>query len=323
MQTNSVGATWGINPTPGQSLPISNFYIAQPADTAATINRALGTGKNLILTPGIYQLNQTLQVSRPDSVVIGLGFPTLVPQNGIPAMVVENAKGMLVSGIIFDAGPVNSPVLLQVGTGHPRSDNEASDPSALHDISFRIGGATPGKATTSLIVNTKNLLLDNIWAWRADAGNGVGWTANTADTAVVVNGDNVTAYGLFVDHYQKYEVIWNGAGGTNIFFANEMPADPPTQALWMQAPGVNGYAAFKAANTAAGFRGYGMASLAAFNQIVFADHAFEVPATLPAGSLQSLLTVLGGPNGGISNVVNNTGGPTVNIGVPVNVVSFP
>lgn len=33
---------------------------------------------------------------------------------------------------------------------------------------------------------------------------------NTADTGVVVYGDDVTAYGLVVENYQKYEVIWIG-----------------------------------------------------------------------------------------------------------------
>ena len=94
---------------------------------------------------------------------------------------------------MFDAGPTNSPVLLQVGSGHARSDNEASDPSALSDVFFRIGGAEPGARRRASIVNSNNVILDDIWAWRADHGNGVGWTSNTADTGVIVNGDNVTA----------------------------------------------------------------------------------------------------------------------------------
>ena len=131
---------------------------------------------------------------------------------------------------------MNSPVLLRVGTPHAHKSDPA-DPTTLNDVFFRIGGATPGKATTSLIVNSDNVVLDDIWAWRADHGNGVGWTANTADTGVIVNGDNVTAYGLFVEHYQKYEVIWNGNDGRVVFFQNEMPYDPPSQAAWMEAPG--------------------------------------------------------------------------------------
>jgi hypothetical protein len=311
------------------SIPIESFFVAKPSDTVATINRALGSGKNLILTPGIYQLDQSIQVTRPDSVVLGLGFPTLIPENGIVSMTVASAQGMMVSGIIFDAGPTNSLALLQVGSGHARSDNEASDPSALHDVFFRIGGAAAGSATNSLVVNSNNVILDDIWAWRADHGNGVGWTSNTADTGVIVNGDNVTAYGLFVEHYQKYEVIWNGNGGTDIFFQNEMPYDPPSQAAWMEAPGVDGWAAFKVADTVTSFSGYGMGSYSFFNQGVdiFAAHAFEVPTSLPASSLHDLLTIFlsTSGSGGILNVVNDTGGSSTiaNPDAAVTVVSYP
>ena len=329
VQRNSVGTTWAGGATPGSSIPIEKFFIAQPVDSAATINQALGSGRNLILTPGIYQLDRSIEVTRPDTVVLGLGFPTLIPQNGIVPMTVANAKGIMISGIIFDAGATNSPVLLQVGSGHARSDNVASDPTTLHDVFFRIGGAQPGKATSSPVVNSKNVILDDIWAWRADHGNGVGWTSNTADTGVIVNGDNVTAYGLFVEHYQKYEVIWNGNGGTDIFFQNEMPYDPPSQAAWMEAPGVDGWAAFKVASTVTSFSGYGMGSYSFFNQGVniYAAHAFEVPVTLPASSLHDLLTIFLSTAGfgGILHVVNDTGGSSTiaNPDVPVTVVSYP
>jgi hypothetical protein len=303
--------------------------VADPSDSASTINAALGSGRNLILTPGVYHLSQSISVTRPDSVVLGLGFPTLIPTNGNAAMTTANAKGILISGIIFDAGPTNSPVLLQVGSGHARSDNVSSDPSALTDVFFRIGGAEPGRATNSLVVNSDNVILDDIWAWRADHGNGVGWTSNTADTGLIVNGDNVTALGLFVEHYQKYEVLWNGNDGTDIFFQNEMPYDPPNQAAWMAAPGVDGWAAFKIADTVSRFSGYGMGSYSFFNQGVdiFAANAFEVPATLPAASLHDLLTIFLSPagSGGIMNVVNGTGGSSTiaNPDVPVTVVSYP
>jgi hypothetical protein len=245
-------------------------------------------------------------------------------------MTVARVKGVLISGMIFDAGAKNSPELLQVGGWYGGSDHDASDPSALQDVFFRIGGAEPGRATNSLVVNSQNVILDDIWAWRADHGSGVGWTSNTADTGVIVNGDNVTAYGLFVEHYQKYEVIWNGNRGRDIFFQNEMPYDPPSQAAWMEAPGVDGWAAFKVANSVKSFHGYGMGSYSFFNQGVniFAAHAFEVPRTLPAGSLHDLLTIfLDATNGkgGILHVVNNTGGSSTiaNPDTPVTVVSYP
>ncbi|HWO40165.1 MAG TPA: hypothetical protein VNO32_66225, partial [Candidatus Acidoferrum sp.] len=335
VQRNSSGTTWAGGSTPGSSIPIRRFFIAQPTDPVEIINAALFFGFDLILTPGIYNLDRSIQVWRPDTVVLGLGFPTLIPQNGNAAMTVANGKGTLISGIIFDAGANNSPVLLQVGSdcerGHcdDRSDHGASDPAGLYDVFFRIGGAEPGKATVSLAVNSDNVILDDIWAWRADHGNGVGWTQNTADTGLIVNGNNVTAYGLFVEHYQKYEVIWNGNHGTDIFFQNEMPYDPPSQGAWMEAPGVDGWAAFKVANTATSFKGYGMGSYSFFNQGVniYAANAFEVPSTLAPSSLNDLLTIFlsTSGSGGILNVVDNTGGSSTsaNPDVPVTVVSYP
>jgi hypothetical protein len=244
-------------------------------------------------------------------------------------MTVADVSGVKLAGLMFDAGPKSSPVLLQVGARHAHK-SDPSDPTSLQDVFLRIGGATPGKATTGLVVNSDNVLLDDIWSWRADHGNGVGWTSNTADTGLIVNGDNVTAYGLFVEHYQKYEVIWNGENGKVVFFQNEMPYDPPSQAAWMEAPGVDGWAAFKVADTVTGFNGYGMGSYSFFNQGVdiFAANAFEVPATLPPSSLNDLLTIFLDASvgkGGILNVVNGTGGSSTiaNPDTPVTVVGYP
>jgi hypothetical protein len=328
--TNTAGTSWSGGATPGTSIPLGKFYVASPSDSAATINAAVRAGRNLLLTPGIYRLDQSIVINRPDTVVLGLGFPTLVPTSGNAAITTANAKGIVVSGLIVDAGPVNSPVLVQVGSGRARSDSEASDPTTLSDVFFRIGGAEAGSATTSLVVDSDNVILDDIWAWRADHGNGVGWTSNTADTGVVVNGNHVTAYGLFVEHYQRYEVIWNGEDGVVVFFQNEMPYDPPSQAAWMEAPDVDGWAAFKVGDDVTRFNGYGMGSYSFFNQGVdiFAAHAFEVPDTLPAGSLHNLLTIFldaSHGKGGILNVVNDTGGPSTiaNPDVPVTVVDYP
>ena len=347
LQRNSAGTSWATGTTTGSPIPLDRFFVARPSDSARAINRQLAKGMNLLLTPGIYKLEQAIRVTRADTVVLGLGFPTLIPQDGTASMTVSSDNGVNLSGMILDGGPQKSPVLLQVGAGQDQQDGDnagsgrsgngdssrrrsAADPSSLHDVFFRIGGATPGRAVTSLVVNSDNTILDDVWAWRADHGNGVGWTNNTADTGVVVNGNNVTAYGLFVEHYQKYEVVWNGNNGTDIFFQNEMPYDPPSQAAWMEAPGVDGWAAFKVANRVTSFAGYGMGSYSFFNHGVdiFAAHAFEVPTSLPAASLHDLLTVFLDPNngkGGILHVVNDTGGSSTraNPDTPVTVVSYP
>jgi hypothetical protein len=326
---NSSGTSWATAPTPGEAISLEDFFIARPSDSVQAINNALSRGMNLMFTPGVYTIDKTIKVKRAETVVLGLGFATLVPQNGIVAMTVADVPGVEISGLIFDAGTVNSPLLLQIGTRNAHK-HDADDPTALHDVFFRIGGAALGKATVSLEVNSNHVILDDIWAWRADHGNGVGWTSNTADTGVIINGDDVTAYGLFVEHYQKYEAIWNGNRGTVIFFQNELPYDPPNQAAWMEAPGVNGWAALKVADTVKSFSGYGMGSYSFFNQglDIFAANAFEVPTNLAAGSLHDLLTIFLDPGigkGGILNVINDTGGSSTiaNPDVPVTVVSYP
>ena len=336
VQHNTSGTTWASGPTPGASIPIDHFFIARPIDSVEKINDQLADGKNLILTPGIYRLEEPIRVQHHDTVVLGLGFPTLVPEEGNTALKVSDVDGVDVSGLIVDAGPENSRVLVQVGTGRSEgeegagSDRNAANPTALQDVFFRIGGAAPGKATVALVVNNDSVILDDIWSWRADHGNGVGWTSNTADTGVIVNGNNVTAYGLFVEHYQKFNVIWNGNGGTDIFFQNEMPYDVPDQAAWMEAPGVDGWAAFKVGPRVTSFSGYGLGAYSFFNKGVdiFAERAFEVPATLPTGSLHDLLTIFLDPahgRGGIRHVVNDQGGSSTiaNPDTPVTVVSYP
>ena len=172
--------------------------------------------------------------------------------------------------------------------------------------------------------------IDDIWAWRADHGNAVGWTVNTADTGVAVTGDNVTAYGLFVEHYQKNEVIWSGQGGTDIFFQNELPYDPPSQSAWMASPTQDGYPSFLVTGNVKSFQGYGMGSYIVFIQTpatLFDDAAFQAPKT-PAVQFHDLLVVYLGGSGGDKSIINGVGGPVTStnnpgIGTPVNLISYP
>ena len=335
--TDSSGVSWASGSTPGRSVPLSRFFVASPSDSAKDINRELARGRNLLLTPGVYDLDRTLKVKRADTVVLGLGLASLTPTTGQAAMTVADVPGVDIAGITFDAGAVNSPVLLQVGTrrgekgqGRERAGwSNPANPTALQDVFFRIGGPHLGKATVSLEVNSDNVVLDDIWAWRADHGNGVGWTLNTADTGLIVNGDHVTATGLFVEHYQKTEVIWNGDHGSVTFFQNELPYDPPSQAAWRSAPGHDGYPALLVGRKVKSFTGTGMGSYSFFNQGVdiFAENAFEVPET-PGVRLHDLLTIFldaANGKGGIRNVVNGVGGSSTiaNPDVPVTVVDFP
>jgi hypothetical protein len=325
LQHDSSGPSWANGAEAGTSIPIGRFFIASPSTPVLAIDAALALGQNLILTPGVYDLRAPIVVARPNTVVLGLGFPTLVPQNGTAAMQVLGVPGVKLSGMIFDAGPRNSRVLLQVGGPLAAATGNPADPTLVQDVFFRIGGATAGEATTSLVVNSSDVILDDIWAWRADHGAGVGWTANVADTGLIVNGDNVTAYGLAVEHYQKNEVIWNGQHGEVIFFQNENPYDPPDQAAWMASPAQDGYPAFLISPRVTSFQGYGLGSYSFFNQGVPMENAmaFEAPDT-PGVQLNDLLTVFLSGSGGIESVVNGTGAAVnSSFGGPSDVVSYP
>ncbi len=324
VQQNTSGPSWASGSEAGTSLPLSKFFVASPSTPVPAIDAALALGQDLILTPGVYDLDQAIVVSRPDTVVLGLGLATLVPQNGNAAMVVAPNDGVKLSGLIIDAGPVNSPVLLSVGVPGPGS---AGDPDLIQDVFFRIGGAetTPVSATVSLLDNASYSIIDDVWAWRADHGNDVGWTVNTAQTGVVVTGADVTAYGLAVEHYQKDEVIWSGQGGTEIFFQNEMPYDPPSQSAWMATPSQDGYPAFLVSPNVTTFQGYGLGSYCFFNQGVAIEAAmgFQAPDT-PDVQFHDVFTRFLSGSGGINSVINGTGAAVTSASPgPSDVVTYP
>ncbi|GAA2574902.1 hypothetical protein GCM10010435_58360 [Winogradskya consettensis] len=319
---DSSGVSWANGNTPGKSLPLSEFYVAKPGDSAATINAALEQGLNLLLTPGVYHVDDTIKVTRPDTVVLGIGYATIIPDGGVTPMQVSDVDGVKIAGVLFDAGTTNSENLLVIGEDGASADH-AADPVSVQDVFFRIGGAGPGKATNSLLVNSDDTIIDHIWAWRADHGAGAGWTENPADSGLIVNGDDVTGYGLFVEHYQKDNVVWNGENGRTIFLQNEMPYDPPSQDAWRA--DAKGYAAYKVADTVKNHEAWGLGSYCNFtaDESIHAEHGFEVPVT-DGVKLHDLLTVSLGGKGTIDHVVNQTGGAAQGAEtVPVNVVSFP
>jgi F5/8 type C domain len=322
LRTNSSGTTWAGGNTPGTSMPLTQFYVAHPGDSAATINNALAHGLNLLFTPGIYHLTQTVDVTRPDTVVLGLGFPTLQADNGVTAMRVADVNGVKLAGLLFDAGSTRSPSLLQVGPGGSTASH-AGDPISVQDVFLRVGGTGPASVTNALVVNSNNTIIDHIWAWRADHGNGAGWTTNPADTGLVVNGSNVMAYGLFVEHFQKYNVVWNGNGGKTIFFQNELPYDPPSAAAWSH-DGMTGYAAYKVGDSVTSHEAWGLGSYCVFtaDPSIAAYHSFETPRNANV-KFHDVLTVSLG-KGSITHVINDTGDAAVpSAVVPHTVTTYP
>jgi hypothetical protein len=328
LRANASGASWRAGaPTRGTSIPLRHFFVARPGDTAATINAALAGGLDLLFTPGVYVVDRTIRVTRRDSVVLGLGFPTLQPVGGVTPMSVADVDGVRVAGLLFDAGTTRSEALLVVGdpASHAR---HAADPTTVQDVFFRIGGAVAGKATASLVVASNDAIVDHVWAWRADHGSvKPGWDVNPADTGVVVDGDDVLATGLFVEHYRKYEVEWNGQRGRTIFFQNEMPYDVPDPAGWTSGHGP-GWAAYKVGagvkrHEAWGLGSYCFFSIGGESTHVVAARAFEVPDATGV-RLHSLVTVSLGGRGAIAHVVNDSGGATKPSGaMAIDVPAYP
>ncbi|MFD9339106.1 discoidin domain-containing protein [Streptomyces sp. NPDC060028] len=322
-RTNARGTSWGNGAPQGTSIPLSRFYVVKPGASAATINQALAQGLHLLFTPGVYHVDRTIQVSRPDTVVLGLGLATIVPDNGVTAMKVADVDGVKLAGFLIDAGTVNSPSLLEVGPAGTTTDHGAN-PTTVQDVFVRVGGAGAGKATVGMVVNNHDTVIDHTWIWRADHGDGVGWETNRSDYGLRVNGDDVLATGLFVEHFNKYDVEWNGDRGRTVFFQNEKAYDAPNQAA-VQNGSVKGFAAYKVADSVTTHEGWGLGSYCYYNvdPTIRQDHGFEVPVK-PGVKFHDLLVVSLGGNGQYEHVVNNTGAATSGTSTtPSNVVSFP
>jgi hypothetical protein len=304
----SRGVTWTDRETPGTSLPIDQFYLAHPGtDDAASINSALRLGRNLLFTPGIYYLEDCIRITRPQTVVLGLGYPTLQPVNGTPALMLSDVDGIKVGGILIEAGLTNSPTLLQVGDARS-GGSHAGDPTFLWDIFTRAGGAQAGATSCMVTINSHDIVGDNFWLWRADHGRGVGWNSNPNKNGLIVNGDNVTLYGLFVEHCQEYQTVWNGNGGKVYFYQSEMPYDPPSQEAWKHGD-VNGYASYKVADRVKTHEACGLGVYCVFYRApVLAENAIETPTTTGV-QMHHMVTIRlsGQRNSGISHVINGTG----------------
>ncbi len=333
------GLTWADGLTSGRTIPITDFFVADPSDSVQAINNQLARGKHLILTPGVYDVGRSIQVKRADTVVLGMGHATLHAVDGAIVLTTADKAGIIVAGLTIDAGESESPVLLQVGkkngnNGVPNTDPD--NPVTLSDVYFRIGGPYVGKTDIALEVNSDHVLIDHTWVWRADHGiegfdetcnepasvcpNGFlgdnqRWVTNIGRNGAVINGDDVTATGLFVEHFQEYNTIWNGERGEVYLYQNELPYDPPTQEDWTADDGTLGWAAYKVADDVEEHLLWGAGSYI-FNRNnpdIVTESGYEVPVTPGVQLNHIMINNLSGP--GIMNHIVNDCGPRVD-GIP-------
>ncbi len=328
------GTSWANGLTPGRTVALKDFFVAKPSDPEWLINAQLLLGRNLLFTPGVYNIDRTLHVLRPNQVVLGIGHATLTAVNGVTPLKVADVPGVIIAGVTIDAGLKESKNLLQVGNKNGIGISSAANPTTLSDVYFRVGGPHIGKVDTALEVNSDNVLIDHTWVWRGDHGvegftEGVNgdtdrWRTNTGRYGAIINGDNVTATGLFVEHFQKYNTIWNGDKGVTVLYQNELPYDPPTQADWMNGD-VKGYAGYKVGDKVKTHNLYG-AGVYVFNQNnpqIETENGFEVP-NRPGVKLHHIMTV-NLSAGVINHVVNGVGAAAdmTKVGAPVYVTDYP
>jgi len=310
LKQNSSGVDWVSGVKTENTLGIEKFYVAKPGiDNAETMNSALKKGKHLLITPGRYFLNRSLKVTKPGTVVMGIGLATLIPENGNAALEISDVDGVSVCGLTIDAGRVFSEKLFIAGKPGSRKPH-AANPLFLYDIFFRVGGPDEGSAKVCMEINSRDVVVDHIWLWRADHGNGVGWDKNRAANGLIVNGDNVTIYGLFNEHFQEYQTLWNGNNGRVYFYQSEMPYDPPSVDAWKH-DGINGYASYKVADHVKTHEAWGLGIYNVFYDApVIVDNAIETPLHLEDKIHNKIIFWLNGNKESIvKSIINGKGGP--------------
>lgn len=309
IRENATGVSWKEE-NAGRKIDLEDFYVAKPKeDTAVSLNEALAKGKHLLLTPGIYELEESLKINQKDTIVLGMGYATLLPINGNSCLEVGDVTGVTLAGILFDAGEKKSDNLLVVGTeqGVP----ESGETIFLSDLFFRVGG-TETKMPTSVdccvTIHSDNVVGDNFWVWRADHGAQVAWDKNVAKNGIIVNGDDVRLYGLMVEHFEEYQTIWNGENGRVYMYQSEIPYDVPSGQQWMSHEGtVEGYASFYVAEDVKNFEAFGL-GIYLYNRDnpVTLHTAMEVP-DCKGVKVHHICTVMLNGYPGMEHLINDCG----------------
>lgn len=322
-QRDRVGLSWSSTDMGKGDIQdlLTGWYVTKAGDTDVEFNKALKAGKNIFFTPGHYALNAPIQVNRKNAILLGAGIAsvTLEPteKNTWGCIFADDKDGIIIAGLLMDS--FNSTTYqVRIGNDGANADHSAN-PILLSDITCRVGGVQSKNIQihASMQINSNNVVGDHFWLWRADHGSQHGgnarWVRDRCRNGLIVTGDDVTLYALFAEHYQEYEVLWLGERGRTYFLQNEPPYDAPNQAAWSSQGGrVDGYAAFKVANTVKDHHSIGMGSYAVLTGTdghVNKKNGFEIPNS-PNVKLEKMCITRFAGSGNILDVVNGIGGST-------------
>ncbi len=313
LKKNSIGVDWDNKKSTEKTISIDDFYVAKPdADNSKSINKALNKGKHILFTPGIYSLSESLKITRPGTVMMGFGMATLIPEKGNKVIEVSDVDGVTIASLLIDANLIPSETLMQVGKPGSKK-NHTANPTYLFDVFCRVGGPHEGSVSRCLVINSNNVCADHVWLWRADHGTGVGWNKNKCANGLIVNGDNVTIYGLFNEHFQEYQTIWNGEKGRVYFYQSEMPYDPPRVDAWKHGE-TYGYASYKVGDDVKIHQAWGVGIYNVFYDApIIVDQAIETPPDVENGVYHKVIIWLNGNKKSIvKSIINGKGGSVTN-----------
>lgn len=310
IEFNKVGIT--PNWLNADTIDFEHVFVASETDSAATISAKIEAGNHIVLQPGQYHLDDSIKVNRHDVIILGLGMATLISTNGKACIEVGNVDGVRIAGILLQAGEIETPALLQFGVWKSGYAGNAQNPGVLSDVFARVGGTNGSKgnltAKNMVQIDSGNVIVDDTWLWRADQGvdsTKVYNSQNPVQTGLVVNGDDVTGYGLASEHTLGDLVYWGGNRGKVFFYQSEYPYD-----VTQQNYGDKGFVSFKIADNVDTMQTYGVGAYSFWrDNTVFVENGSQYPKK-PGVQMTNTFTVFLGKIGigGIKHVVDGLGG---------------
>jgi hypothetical protein len=325
-----------------EARDFTSVRVVRSDESPSRIQEALDEGKDVVLAAGIFYLDETLEMKTPNQVLLGLGLASLVaPSNGTPCIhVAPRVAGVRIAGIMLEASETDSnrcsskgvSTLLEWGDEGVHDPGSKAFPGALFDIFCRVGGATVGRrdaiaVDTMMRIHSGNIVGDNLWLWRADhADLGKNEEANyphispifwqteqdeyRVETGIEVFGDDVTMYGLAVEHANGHQLSWSGERGSVHFFQCEFPYGVDRSFAEKEFRGylVNDHVTEHAAYSPGIYSNFR-------NDDVVVSTAIEHPEK-PMIYIVNPFTVKLDNNGGIASIVNGEGGAALTQGKP-------
>nr|WP_297764647.1 sialidase [uncultured Butyrivibrio sp.] len=318
---DSISCAWTENPKEGKFLSLDGFYIAKPGnDSSLSINKALSEGRNILFTPGIYELEEALTVRYSGTIMLGMGLATLRSTSGDACIITEKSDDLILAGLLIDASTTESDCLVYMGA------KKDAAPSLIADMYFRVGGISsdgPCKTKNCITIDLDNSVGDNLWVWRADHGDNVGWDLNTCENGIIINGDNVTMHALMVEHFNGYQTLWNGDNGTCIMYQSEVPYDVPDKRKWINPDGKRfGYASFKVSENVTSFYGAGLGIY-----IYHRDNSIPMYCAMEVPDIQgvhvhNIITVYLNGFPGMKCIINEAGDSIISPGQTARIIDY-